>query len=95
MNMYDVIKKPVVSEKSELMRRETNRYTFIVDKAANKVEIRQAVEAIFSVKVKSVNTLNIKPENAKYGQNEYKTKLVKKAIVELQAGDSIKYFEGV
>lgn len=95
MNMYDVIKKPVISEKAEINRNQTNRYTFIVDRAANKVQIRQAVEAIFKVTVESVNTMNIKPENARYGQQEYRTRCVKKAIVQLKEGDSITYFEGV
>ncbi len=95
MNKYDIIKKPLVNEKSEIIRREYNRYTFVVDRKANKIEIRKAVEEIFGVTVKSVNTLNIKPTTKRHGMKLYQTPLIKKAIVELKAGDSIKYFEGV
>jgi large subunit ribosomal protein L23 len=95
MNIYDIIKKPVVTEKTEMIRRQNNEYTFEVDKRANKLEIRNAVEKIFNVNVERVNTLNIKPKAKRYGMKEYKTSLIKKAIVKLKEGDQITYFEGV
>ncbi len=95
MNIYDIIKKPIVTEKSEMIRRQNNEYTFEVDKRANKLEIRNAVEKIFNVKVERVNTLNIKPTTKRYGMKEYKTPLIKKATVKLKEGDQITYFEGV
>ena len=95
MTIYDIIKKPIITEKSELLRRNFNRYTFEVDKAANKVEIREAVEKIFNVKVLDVNTTIVKPKMKRHGIKVYYTAPRKKAIVELKEGDSIKYFEGV
>ncbi len=95
MTFYDIIKKPIITEKSELLRRNFNRYTFEVDKAANKVEIREAVEKIFNVKVLDVNTTIVKPKMKRHGIKVYYTAPRKKAIVELKEGDSIKYFEGV
>ncbi|MBZ4683754.1 MAG: large subunit ribosomal protein [Fusobacteriaceae bacterium] len=95
MNLYDVIKRPVITEKSELQRREKNVYTFIVDKKANKIEIRKAVETIFGVKVEGVNTLTVKPEVKRYGMKLYKTKFVKKAMVKVKDGDKINLFPEV
>ena len=66
MNLYDVIKRPVKSEKGEMIRRENNEYVFEVDRRANKIEIRQAVEKLFDVKVVSVNTLTVKSKNKRF-----------------------------
>ena len=60
MTAYEIIKKPIVTEKSEILRRESNRYTFEVNPKANKIEIGKAVEAIFNVKVEGVATSSIK-----------------------------------
>ena len=56
MTAYDIIKRPVITEKSEMLRREYNKYTFEVNTKANKIQIRKAVEEIFNVKVESVST---------------------------------------
>ena len=66
MNIFDVIKRPVKSEKGEMIRRENNEYVFEVDRRANKIEIRQAVEKLFDVKVVSVNTLTVKSKNKRF-----------------------------
>jgi len=95
VNDYNVIKKPIISEKAELLRREFNKYTFEVDKRANKLEIRKAIENIFDVKVETVTTLNVKPKEKRHGMRLYKTPLKKKAVVKLKDGDKITYFEGV
>ena len=95
MTVYEIIKKPVITEKSELLRRNFNKYTFEVDRRANKIEIRKAVEKIFGVTVESVATLTSKPKTKRHGMKLYKTPLKKKAIVKLKDGDNIKYFEGV
>lgn len=95
MNIYDVIRKPIVTEKSEDLRRRFNKYTFEVDKNVNKIEIRKAVEKVFNVSVVSVNTLKEKPVTKRHGMKLYKTPLKKKAIVELKDGDTITYYEGV
>lgn len=90
----DVILRPVVSEKSYSLI-DSGVYTFIVAPGSNKVEIRQAVEAIFSVKVKSVNTLNRpgkKSRNRKTGTSGKKND-TKRAIVTLAGDDRIPLFE--
>ena len=58
MTAYDIIKKPVITEKSEMLRREYNKYTFEVNTKANKIQIKKAVEELFNVKVEAVSTLN-------------------------------------
>lgn len=93
MNLYDVIKRPVKSEKGEMIRRENNEYVFEVDRRANKIEIRQAVEKLFDVKVVSVNTLTVKSKNKRFRLSMYKTPIVKKAMVKLKDGDEIAGFE--
>lgn len=95
MTVYDIIRKPIITEKTEILRREYNKYTFEVDKKANKIEIGKAVEAIFNVKVKSVNVLNIKPTTKRHGMKLYQTPLKRKAVVEVAEGDKIAYYEGV
>ena len=95
MSVFNIIKRPIITEKSEILRREQNVYTFEVSNKANKIEVEKAVEKIFGVKVVNVNTLNIKPTTKRYGQKLYQTKLIKKAYVKLQAGNKIEYFPEV
>lgn len=91
-NPRDVIKSPVISEKSYKLIEE-NKYVFAVDPEARKEEIKDAVEAIFKVKVRSVNTL-VKPGKKKrQGLTSGRTPSIKKAIVTLAAGDKIEFFE--
>ena len=59
---YDIIKAPIITEQSTKMIESDNRYTFKVDRKANKVEIKKAVETIFNVKVLKVNTINVLPK---------------------------------
>ncbi|HET9444051.1 MAG TPA: 50S ribosomal protein L23 [Acidimicrobiales bacterium] len=89
----DVIIKPVVSEKSYALLDE-GVYTFVVHPSANKVEIRQAVEAIFNVEVVNVNTLNRKGKRKRHRQHMGTRPDTKRAIVTLKAGDRIDLFEG-
>ena len=90
-NPRDVIRKPVVSEKSYALL-DQNTYTFIVDPDANKTEIKEAIQAIFSVRVANVNTLHRKGKRKRYryvmGQRPY----TKRAIVKLAEG-KIELFE--
>jgi large subunit ribosomal protein L23 len=95
MTAYDIVKKPVITEKTEILRRDYNKYTFEVSTKANKVEIRKAIEAIFNVKVESVATMNVKPVTKRHGMKLYKTQAKKKAIVKLAAGNTITYFAEV
>ncbi|AND80302.1 MULTISPECIES: 50S ribosomal protein L23 [Streptococcus] len=94
MNLYDVIKKPVITEKATYDL-ESGKYTFEVDTRAHKLLIKQAIEAAFEgVKVASVNTINVKPKAKRVGRYTGFTNKTKKAIVTLTADSkSIDLFE--
>ena len=87
-NDRDIIKAPVITEKSSALAT-TNAIVFRVDPKANKTQIKQAVERIFNVKVESVNTINVKPKKKRVGRYVGKTARSKKAIVKLKEGSSI------
>ncbi|MBQ0986237.1 MULTISPECIES: 50S ribosomal protein L23 [Streptomyces] len=89
----DILVKPVVSEKSYALLDE-NKYTFIVDPRANKTQIKQAVEAVFSVKVTGVNTINRQGKRKRTRTGYGKRKDTKRAIVTLAEGDRIDIFGG-
>lgn len=91
-HITDVLKKPVLTEKTMTLQANENKYTFDVDVNANKVEIKQAVEAMFGVKVESVNVMNVKPKTKRMGRYEGKTNCRRKAIVKLAEGNEINYF---
>jgi len=86
---YHLIRRPVVTEKATDDTGRRNAYTFRVPKDANKVEIRQAVERLFEVKVQSVNTLNVKGKWKIRGRTIGRTQEWKKAMVVLQEGQTI------
>ena len=89
MNNYrDIIKAPIITEKSSTLA-QNNTYVFSVDIHANKTQIKEAIEKIFSVKVENVNTINVKPKKKRVGRYAGKTQRVKKAIVKLKEGSSI------
>ena len=87
----EVIIRPIISEHSYDMM-EDNCYTFEVAKTANKVEIAQAIEAIFNVKVVKVNTLNVKAKPKRVRYQLGKTRTWKRAMVTIKEGDSIELF---
>ena len=89
----DVILAPVVSEKSYGLL-DANTYTFVVHPSANKTEIKEAVQAIFSVRVESVNTLNRKGKRKRTRQVMGQRKSTKRALVTLHPDDKIEIFEG-
>ena len=89
----DIIFEPVVSEKAYDGIDLLNAYTFLVDKRANKTEIRQAVEEIFDVRVRKVNTINRRGKRRRFGYKIGKRPDTKRAIVTLAEGDSIDIFE--
>lgn len=93
-NPYDIIRKPVVTEKSMQMMEE-NKYTFIVDMRANKPEIRKAIEELFKVKVDKVRTTRVKGKPKRLRNSVGRTPDVKKAIVTLSEGEKIELFEGI
>ncbi|MBN2300217.1 MAG: 50S ribosomal protein L23 [Acholeplasmataceae bacterium] len=89
---YEIIKGPIITEQSTKLIEGQNRYTFKVDKKANKVEIKKAIEAIFNVKVLSVNTVNVLPKFKRMGKYEGYKPAYKKAIVKLAEGQKIDAF---
>lgn len=94
-NVYDVIKKPVLTEKSYDQLAD-KKYTFEVDLRANKTEIKDAVEKIFGVKVKSVNTLRTDGKEVRRGRFVGTTPEVKKAIVALtEDSKGIEFFDSM
>lgn len=94
-NARDIIISPLISEKTMKLMEENNAYTFKVAKKANKIQIRQAIEEIFNVRVIKVNTMNMKGKRKRLGFTEGKRPDWKKAIIRLNDGDSIEIFEGV
>ena len=91
-HITDVLKKPVLTEKSLLLQQNENKYTFDVDLTANKTEVKVAVEKMFDVKVEKVNIMNVKPKTKRMGRYVGKTKRRRKAIVKLKEGYSINLF---
>ncbi|GAB6153010.1 50S ribosomal protein L23 [Desulfosporosinus burensis] len=90
----DVLKSPVISEKSVGLVEE-NKYTFWVNPAANKIEIKAAVEKMFKVTVEEIRTLSVKGKMKRVGKYTGKTSNRKKAIATLKAGDKIDNFAGL
>ena len=93
MNLYDVIKKPVITEKS-MIALEAGKYTFEVNKKATKVEIAKAIEKLFGVKVLKVNTMTVKGKTKRVGYHVGKTSDWKKAIVTIDTELSEKTYLG-
>lgn len=91
-NPHEVLIKPVVSERSTGLMEES-KYTFEVDKKANKIEIKHAVETIFKVNVVDVNTMNVPGKKKRQGKFEGMTPSWKKAIVTIKAGQRLPIFE--
>lgn len=91
---YKVLIKPIISEKATIGVSQ-NKYVFEVAREANKVEIKKAVEEIYNVVPKSVNVINTKGKNVRFGKTTGKQKDTKKAIVTLKSGDTIKLYEGI
>ena len=87
--MKDIILAPVVTEKTAGITADGNKVVFKVAKDANKVQIKQAVEEAFNVKVSNVNTINVRPKKKRVGRYEGKTKAYKKAIVTLAEGSKL------
>lgn len=93
MEARDIIKRPIITEKSTDLLSE-NKYTFEVDLRATKLQVKAAVEEIFNVKVQSVNTSRVKGKLRRMGRHEGYTSEWKKAVVTLQPGHSIEVFGG-
>lgn len=88
----DIILAPIVTEQSQEGMENFGKYTFKVAKGVNKIEVRQAIEHLFGVKVDKVNIVNVKPKKKNFGRTPGKISGYKKAIVTLKDGDSIDIF---
>ena len=96
MHVYDILKRPVVTEKSNAQAGAENRYTFEVDKRANKMQVKDAIETAFNVTVLNVNIINVEPKFGRSGRaTVIKKPGMKKAVVTLAPGNTIQFFEGV
>ena len=86
---FDIIKAPIITEKSQLISANDRKYVFKVDVNANKVEIKQAVEKIFKVKVEKINVINVKQKSKRVGKYSGMTNKYKKAIITLALNNKI------
>lgn len=93
MNIYEVIKRPLVTEKTTLEKDAKNIIAFEIDTHANKIEIKEAVEKIFNVDVVDVKTINIAGKKKRIGKNVGKRSNWKKAYVTLKKGSKVDFFE--
>ena len=95
----DILIKPIITEKASLGSERLNRYTFLVDHRANKVEIKKAVETAYGVTVEKVRTQNYGPERktrfTKTGIQRGKTNATKRAIVQVAEGDAIDFYSNL
>ncbi len=92
---HDIIRRPLITEKTSIQKATFNQLTFEVDRRANRVEIRKAIENIFNVNVASVRTMQVKGKVKQRGRIVGKRRNWKKAIVKLMPGERIDFFEGV
>jgi len=92
---FDVLRRPIISEKSTLVKEAENTVVLEVAKEATKAQIKKAVEDVFKVKVKGVRTMLVRGKNARMGKFSGQKRNWKKAYVKLGEGDTIEFFEGV
>ena len=95
MIRYDIIIRPLITEKTSVQKEMSNQHTFEVDRRANRIEIQRAIETIFKVKVVGVKTMQVKGKKKQRGRIVGKRRDWKKAIVTLMPGERIDFFEGV
>ena len=92
---YDILRRPLITEKGNLLRDEESKYVFEVARDANKNSIREAVEKVFDVRVRSVRTSIVRGKFKRVGRNVGKRANWKKAVVSVHPDDHIELFEGV
>jgi len=95
VDIYSVIIEPHITEKANLQKEANNQVTFKVQKKANKIEIKKAVEALLKTRVLEVRTVNVRGKKRRMGLRVGKRPDWKKAIVKLAPGENIEFFEGV
>ncbi|HSO59592.1 MAG TPA: 50S ribosomal protein L23 [Desulfobacterales bacterium] len=94
MRHYDIIIRPLITEKTNIQKELSNQVSFEVDRRANRIEIRRAVEQAFKVRVTSVRTMQMLGKTTQRGRTSGKRRDWKKAIVRLMPGERIEFFEG-
>ena len=94
MNIFDVLRAPIMSEKTLSLKEEANQFAFVVDQRANKIEIKESIEKSFKVSVLKVRTMNVLGKKKRLGRYQGRKSSWKKALVTLKEGDTIEYFEG-
>ena len=94
-DLYQIIQRPIITERSTIEREERNIVTFQVDPRATKPQIKQAVEQLFAVSVIDVRTERMRGKNRRMGREVGRKPLWKKARVRLAEGQNIEFFEGV
>ena len=94
MHLYEVLRRPLITEKDTMLQVQ-GKYAFEVAGEANKPQIKQAVEKAFKVKVNTVNVMTVPGKERRVGKRLVLTPSWKKAIVTLQPGNKIEFFEGV
>ena len=95
----DILIKPIITEKATKAAEDNNRFSFVVNPKANKIEIKNAVEAAYGVSVTEVRTMNVRPDrrvrHTKTGVQTGKTNAYKKAIVQVAEGDTIDFYSNI
>jgi large subunit ribosomal protein L23 len=94
MNQFDIVLRPIITEKSSSSKDKGNQYVFEVARDANKIEIAKAVERLFKVKVVAVRVMNMEGKKRRLGKNTGKRSDWRKAIVKIGPKDKISFFEG-
>lgn len=92
---HKIVRRPVISEKTNIQKEGDNQYVFEVSRIANKIEIRNAVESLFNVHVLNVQTMIMRGKMKRVGRRFGKQRNWKKAIVKLRVGETIDFFAGV
>lgn len=92
--LFEVVKRPIISEKSTMLGELSNTYAFEVSKESNKTQIREAIEKIFKVDVTSVRTMVVHGKYKRAGRFVSKRSNWKKALVQLKEGQKIEFFQG-
>lgn len=92
---HDIIRRPVVTEKTSIQKKDNAQISFEVSKSSNRIEIKRAVENVFDVKIAKVRTMQIKGKVKRKGRVLGKRRNWKKAMVTLMPGESVDFFEGV
>ena len=98
--MVEILKRPIITEKTEKLIEQSNTYTFEVDKSSTKVDIKKAVESLYDVKVSKVNTMKLgggkkEMKHTNKGMIFQKTKAIKKAMVTLEEGSEIDFYSNI